>query len=179
MVVRLREPERRGSRSYSRNSRLDVSDTHFDLRNVLEQVFDDLRYIPESEIEFRTDIQGSSLMYSDRARIHTLLRNLIGNAVKYRRTDGTRAFVSFSLRRSKGQFVIEIADNGEGIAEESLPKIFDMFYRGSTTGTGTGLGLYICRQITDKLNGTIGVSSQKGSGTTFTVNLPDKENHIA
>jgi signal transduction histidine kinase len=67
---------------------------------------------------------------------------------------------------------IDVIDNGEGISESSINKIFDMFYRGSTNSAGTGLGLYICKEIAEKMNGIISVTSQKGEGSTFSLTLP-------
>ena len=66
-----------------------------------------------------------------------------------------------------------ISDNGEGIRESYIEKIFDMFYRASNTSSGSGLGLYICREVLKKLNGTISVKSEEGKGTSFTVMVPN------
>jgi signal transduction histidine kinase len=69
---------------------------------------------------------------------------------------------------------ITIEDNGQGIAEEHLDKIFEMFFRVRQNGTGSGLGLYIVRETLDKLGGDISVSSTLGKGTIFTVKIPSE-----
>ena len=69
---------------------------------------------------------------------------------------------------------IRISDNGEGIPSNELPKIFDMFYRGSESSQGSGLGLYIVKNAVNKLSGHIYVTSEEGMGTTFTVELPNE-----
>ena len=65
-----------------------------------------------------------------------------------------------------------VKDNGQGIAEKHLDKIFNMFYRASEGGGGSGLGLYIVKETVDKLNGKIQVLSELGKGTSFSIVLP-------
>ena len=72
---------------------------------------------------------------------------------------------------------MQITDNGEGIDAQHLDKIFTMFYRGTTSSVGTGLGLYICKEIANKLNGQLKVESTIGVGTTMTITLPEIERH--
>jgi signal transduction histidine kinase len=68
-------------------------------------------------------------------------------------------------------------DNGKGIESAYLDKIFDMFFRASADSYGSGLGLYITRQVVKKLNGTIRVQSEPGQGTEFVITLPNL--HVA
>jgi signal transduction histidine kinase len=63
-----------------------------------------------------------------------------------------------------------------GISQKNLPRIFEMFYRGSSEVPGTGLGLYICKEIIEKLNGTISAKSEVGKGTTVKLQLPAQPN---
>lgn len=65
-----------------------------------------------------------------------------------------------------------VADNGIGISERNLPKIFDMFYRATSSVAGTGLGLYICKEMITKLGGSITLESQLGIGTTVKIYIP-------
>lgn len=67
---------------------------------------------------------------------------------------------------------IWVEDNGEGIAREYQERIFEMFYRGSNTSTGSGLGLYITKEAVEKLNGKIELTSEAGKGSTFTIMIP-------
>lgn len=76
------------------------------------------------------------------------------------------------MRRDQESMHIEIQDNGEGISEKHLSKVFDMFYRATTTSVGTGLGLYICKEIVAKLKGSISLISEVGKGTTVTIQIP-------
>ncbi|MDL5047623.1 HAMP domain-containing sensor histidine kinase [Oscillatoria amoena NRMC-F 0135] len=66
------------------------------------------------------------------------------------------------------------ADNGIGISEDNLGRIFDMFYRATEQSDGSGIGLYIVKNAVEKLDGTINVQSKPGEGTTFIIQLPDQ-----
>ena len=99
---------------------------------------------------------------------------LINNAIKYSKTSSS---ISISTRKNKKHAVIEIKDNGVGIAEKDLPHIFDRFYRADSARNkndidGFGLGLSIAKSIVDLHKGEIKVKSRPGKSTTFTVILP-------
>lgn len=118
---------------------------------------------PEEFVRVNADDEG----------LHTILSNLVDNAVKYTPTGG-RVVVRW---RSDGNFVtIQVEDNGAGIAEEHQGRIFERFYRVDKARSrelgGTGLGLSIVKHITHVFGGTIDVESQPGQGSVFTVRLP-------
>jgi two-component system NtrC family sensor kinase len=77
------------------------------------------------------------------------------------------------IKNQGSMFIIEVMDNGEGISERNQKKVFDMFYRASSSSQGTGLGLAMCQEIVKKLNGEIKLTSQLGEGTTITLILPN------
>ncbi|MFM1877001.1 MAG: hypothetical protein RL266_2738 [Bacteroidota bacterium] len=156
---------------YSRNSRLELNLSTFNLEKMIQTIFDDLRYANADQVQFDLQFETSSDIYSDHYRLNTILKNFIGNAVKYRRNIED-SFVRVHVFEVNNAIQIDVIDNGEGISESSMNKIFDMFYRGSTNSAGTGLGLYICKEIAEKMNGTISVTSQKGEGSTFSLTLP-------
>ena len=88
-------------------------------------------------------------------------------------TDDTReCAINISVTRENNRTRLEVSDNGDGIPPEFLPRVFDMFYRAHKKARGPGLGLYIVKHIVDKLNGTVGISSQKDAGTTVIILLP-------
>ena len=108
----------------------------------------------------------------DATSVGVLFENLLDNAVKYNRPGGT---VRVAARACDGELVVEVRDSGRGIAPEALPQLFAEFYRGAPAGSGvagSGLGLAICRRIASGMGGTIGVESEPGRGSTFTVRLP-------
>ena len=108
----------------------------------------------------------------DRDRIEQVLVNLVDNAVKY--GDGRRVVVAVDGSTSGVQ--ISVSDTGPGIPPGDLERIFDKFYRGdpnlTTAPSGTGLGLYIARELVERMGGRIDVRSEAGEGTTFVVELP-------
>jgi PAS domain S-box-containing protein len=119
-----------------------------------------------------TDMQATG----DEARLERVLDNLITNAIKYS-PDGGAVVVSLAqeMRGEQRWAVVVVRDQGLGIPENELPHIFEPFRRASNvsgTISGTGLGLASVRQIIEQHGGTISVSSQEGSGTTFVIQLP-------
>ena len=114
-----------------------------------------------------------SPVFVDRNRMLQVLTNLCSNAIKATATDGT---ICFRVTQQEHSVLIAVEDNGAGIASEDLPKLFQKFSQvGSLTATrqfGTGLGLTVCKELTELHGGRIDVRSQLGRGTTFTVLLP-------
>ncbi len=108
----------------------------------------------------------------DEDKIQQVLTNLIDNAAKYSE-DGT--VVTITTGTSDGKVFIKVRDEGVGIKEEDIPKLFQKFSRLENHLTsktqGNGLGLYITKQITEKMSGEINVTSKIGEGTTFDVNF--------
>ena len=160
---------------YSRNSRLNQKLENFDFRRMTELIFEDLRYLAGPDFSFKIEISGPNEIYSDSYRVNTVMRNLISNSVKYRRKNMPNAEVMVKVRHEPKSVYIDVIDNGEGIPQSSLPRVFEMFYRGTKTSVGTGLGLYICKEVIEKLNGKIRIQSTQGNGTKVTIELPTKK----
>jgi signal transduction histidine kinase len=101
-----------------------------------------------------------------------LLLNLLTNAIKYNVHAGS---IRVSLQRSDDELLLAVKDSGRGIPPESLPHIFNRFYRVpdmEVSTTGTGLGLVIAKRIAENHQGAIEVESEHGKGSTFTLRLP-------
>lgn len=157
---------------YSRNARLKVKPEEFDVVGMVREIFDSLRFSVSGDIQLIVSPDQPFLISADRARIKVVLNNIISNSVKYRRKDIEMPFVRVTIDRSKTDYIFKVEDNGEGIPRQSREKVFDMFYRASTSTSGTGLGLYITREIITKLNGAIGLETDEGKGTKVTVRIP-------
>jgi NtrC-family two-component system sensor histidine kinase KinB len=114
----------------------------------------------------------------DRDRIEHVFDNLITNAIQHTSAGGT-IHLSAAADGDHARFLV--ADTGEGIPAEDLPRIFDKFYRIATTrhSGGAGLGLAIVREIITAHGGQIDVASEAGKGTTFTFTLPTGERELA
>jgi signal transduction histidine kinase len=161
---------------YSRNARLEVTFENFDIAVIIETIFEDLKFSTSDNFKFDYSVSGKTMIHSDKSRIEILLKNLIGNAVKYQRKDIENPFVLVEFNQNENEEIqFSISDNGEGIPEKHLANIFDMFYRASSSGQGTGLGLYICKEIATKLNATIEIQSQQNEGTTVQLSIPVKK----
>ena len=108
--------------------------------------------------------------------IHQVIYNLTDNAVKYTPPGGA---VQVSLSRESGEVVLTVADNGVGIPEADLPRIFERFYRvdkaRSREAGGTGLGLSIVSDTVKRRGGTVEAANRTGGGSVFTVRWPRME----
>ena len=159
---------------YSKNARLEVAKEAIDFRELVNEVNEDLKYMEGAEkIKFIFDLDEAAVVYSDRKRIKILLSNLLGNAIKYHNLNQDEPFIKISTHLQSAKLAkLCIEDNGIGIAKEHLEKVFDMFYRASYKSAGSGLGLYIVKEIVQKLQGTISVDSELNKGTKFNILLP-------
>ena len=123
-------------------------------------------------------VEGASATVSvPMSRLKELLFNLMGNGIKYSENGGT---VSTRIAIQDGKAVISVQDNGIGIPEEDQSRVFERFYRvekgRARKNGGTGLGLAIVKHITQLYGGTVGLESEVGKGSTFTVTLPLSQN---
>jgi len=155
---------------YSRNARFDVEHIELDLNTILQQITTDLQHL--APIRFDIQFETSAIVTSDKFRLITILKNTISNAVKYRKQNHTDCFVNIKVSKEDNFTIIRVEDNGIGISEKSLPKIFDMFFRATSSVAGTGLGLYICKEMITKLGGAINLDSKLGEGTKVTIKIP-------
>jgi two-component system, OmpR family, phosphate regulon sensor histidine kinase PhoR len=127
----------------------------------------------ERRIRLHSELRPQVSMRGDRAQLGLLLSNLLDNALRYTPAKGT---VCVRLDATESRAVIQVSDTGQGIPARELSRVFERFYRvdkarARQTG-GTGLGLAIVRHVAEAHGGTVGVDSELGRGSTFTVSLP-------
>lgn len=138
--------------------------------DILEDIEADL---PESinnlDNFIKKNFQITSIEYS-KAGLRTILYNLLSNAIKYKSADRPLE-ISISTQKEDKFIILTVADNGLGIPDHQLPKLFSMFTRFHTHVEGTGIGLYIIKRVIENNGGKIEVSSQLNKGTTFKVYL--------
>ena len=148
---------------------LDAPET-VEVAPVLEQVMRMMSLLAQekgTELTYR--MEGNCRVSATKGEVHQVIYNLTDNAVKY---SGKNGKVRVELRHEDHDVVLTVADNGPGIPEEDLPKVFERFYRvdkaRSRAAGGTGLGLSIAKYIMEKLDENITVASELGKGTIFT-----------
>jgi PAS domain S-box-containing protein len=160
--------------NFSRNTRLEIKKELIQFDAIIEECIQNHMYMENAaRVKPIVEIAPNIEFYSDPSRINILLSNLISNAIKYQRTEPElESFFKVQIESSGSGVLITVSDNGKGIGEEYLNQIFEMFFRASEDSYGSGLGLYITKQVVEKLGGKITVNSKIKEGTTFTVFLP-------
>lgn len=156
------------------NKRKELDIEEIDFANEIKKIVDSFsQQIHQSSIQVEQHIFQNQPFYSDLFRIKLLLQNIISNAIRYHDEQKSKRLISITAEVTTGQCVLRIRDNGVGIPQDSLDKIFDLFYRASAEIKGTGLGLYIAKAACDKIKGKITVDSMPKEYTSFTISLPD------
>ncbi|WP_052958708.1 PAS domain S-box protein [Maribacter thermophilus] len=162
---------------FSRNRNLEVNLSKIDFHDLIDEVLESLWYLKNIRgITFVKEVKNNIPFVSDKKRVLVLLNNLVSNAIKYHDTDKDNPTVWINITTSQQNAVIEIKDNGPGIEKELQNKIFDMFYRVSSKVMGSGIGLYIVKEILNKLEGSISVESSPNKGSSFVITIPNKTN---
>ncbi|MDF9795799.1 PAS domain S-box-containing protein [Catalinimonas alkaloidigena] len=158
---------------YSRNANQDLKHDHIEFQPLVEEIFESMAHL-ENAAKIRPVIQVEQdyPFLTDAHRLKVVLNNLVSNAYKYSSTHRRDCFIEVKVKVSPVKATIHVKDNGQGIGESHIEKIFDMFFRASEGQTGTGLGLYIVKETLDKMQGSIHVVSELGQGTSFVVNIP-------
>ena len=160
---------------YSQNDRADVRIETIDLKALIDDCLGRLQYISGyDQMIKQINMVGSDPFYSDRFRVSIILINLFSNSIKYCDEHKEHNLLRIKASITSEKTTIEVTDNGIGISISRLPLIFNMFYRGTERSDGAGLGLYIVKEVVEKLGGTIAVESQPDLLTTFTVTLPNR-----
>ncbi len=129
----------------------------------------------KTQLIFKDKYHTPTMVYADREKIRQVMINLIQNSIKYGKENGSTSIKVFELHE---QFLIEVTDNGMGIGEKHLSRLFERFYRLDTHRSrkegGTGLGLAIVKHILEAHQQTISVRSTPNIGTTFAFTLQKK-----
>ncbi|RLD72743.1 MAG: hybrid sensor histidine kinase/response regulator, partial [Bacteroidetes bacterium] len=147
--------------------------THID--NSLELLINTAK---EKNISINQNISQNIFLYADKEMLSVIIRNLISNAIKFTHKGGEiKIYTKINRDKPADQFVeITVEDNGKGMNDDSLGKLFQIDQNISSKGTegekGTGLGLVLCKEFIEKHEGTIHVESEVEKGSKFIVTLP-------
>lgn len=147
----------------------------FNIRELIDPVVEVYNFIAEEKgLSIQTEVDEELIVRADFNRISQVLANLLDNAIKYTPDKGLPILVQAGI--SDSATVINVTDQGQGIAEKELSKIWDRLYRGAKTSgdttKGLGLGLSQVKAILQAHNGRVEVESQPGKGTTFRIYFP-------
>lgn len=158
---------------FARNARHEVHLGEIDWMQVISSCFHRLEYLdPDKQFNCDIILHTEAPFFSDGARLQVILTNLLSNAMVFKAVEPPYT-VNIEVRTTGVDATITIKDNGIGMPEHILPRIFDMFYRGHEKSHGAGLGLYIVREILAKLRGSVMVTSKEREGTSVTVIVPN------
>lgn len=158
---------------YSRNARNEIHLGEIDWHQIIDTALKKVDHLdPEHKVQKHTSLITYIPAFSDGNRIAVILTNILSNAFSFSKP-GREPKVSIQIMVSQTECRISVEDNGIGIPPDILPNVFTMFYRGTETSRGAGLGLYITREIVNKLGGKINIYSMRDVGTRVTVQLPN------
>ena len=138
---------------------------------TIKEAISEMSFLIENHIITFNTPHEELLMEFDKIEIKRVLKNLLNNAFAYTKKDGQ---IEINLQKQDNMVIIEVKDNGKGIEPENIEKIFDSYFSTSKKmrKVGTGLGLFLTKQIIEKHGGTIKVTSKINKGSTFSFSLP-------
>lgn len=164
---------------FSKNKRLELDLKEIDFKTLVQQSREDHEYADKAlNIYTEVEVIQEEKFVSDPRRISMIINNLLSNAIKYSDESKEKQWIRIKVIVAENVASIEVKDNGQGISQEHLNKIFTMFYRATSSSTGSGLGLYILKETVEKLNGKVALHSQLKEGTTVTVVVPDMSDQL-
>ncbi|MGC4023493.1 MAG: ATP-binding protein [Cyclobacteriaceae bacterium] len=159
-----------------RVDKMAVTIERIDIQSLIDNEIGALKNYPNADnILFEHNHSIQAELFSDALRVRTIVSNILSNGVKYSDFKKDVPAIHIETIVDEENFILVFSDNGIGIADENIEKIFDIFYRATDEASGTGLGLHIVKDTVKRLKGTIEVKSHLGSGTQFKVSLP---NHL-
>ncbi len=152
------------------SGKLELCKTSFSIKDLVDQCYKELEPIAKNknisfEVVYELDDDRTCVL-ADRAEIKRVITNLCGNALNYTNKNGK---ISILTKTQNGDLIFSVTDNGNGIPKEDIPNLFKRFSQGTTRkrSTGTGLGLYLSRQIIEAHGGKIWVDSKLDKGSEF------------
>lgn len=159
---------------FSVDHKLNLHFTQFDLWTLVNEVIESLEH-QNTKIKLENQVAPGFEVLSDAKRLKIALSNLVSNAIKYHDDRKALQYIQISALHKKGKIEIKVIDNGIGMSADTVDKVFNMYFRGSNNTAGSGLGLYITREMLLKIKADVCVESVAGKGSTFTIRLPAKK----
>ena len=158
---------------FSGNKRERVEKTLLDAKYLYDKALGGISGINQVDtVQFLFKSEIAQPMLADEGRMVQMIKILLDNGVNFKDTSKGTCWVKTTFYEKEDAYLFTVKDNGIGIAPEEGDKIFQMFYRGSNKSNGSGLGLYLLKEITKKLNGKVSYTSVQGEGSEFNVEIP-------
>lgn len=158
----------------SRNNRTVITPAKIKFKKTIRETLTSLKYMKNAEkINVTVEMDKKVDFYSDRHRIKVIFMNLISNAIKYQVEENNNPYLYISIKCNEDFAEISFRDNGIGIEDKYKSKVFDMFFRGTILSNGSGLGLYIVKEIILKLEADLDLVSEVKVGTTISLRIPN------
>ncbi len=160
--------------SRSQTGRMEFSPEYIEMVKMINEVVDLMSDTAlQKSITISCNLPKNAVAFADKAMVGTILRNLVTNALKFSLPGGK---IKIAAEQKKDELILSFADNGIGINNNNIKKLFRIEEGFSTPGTnnekGTGLGLILCKEFVEKHGGKIWVESKPGKGSTFYFSLP-------
>jgi signal transduction histidine kinase len=160
--------------SRTQTNTIDFAPQDLDLRALVEGNINLLHVVAQNKlIVLSNEVDPAIRVYADCNMLNSILRNLVSNAIKFTRSNGV---IGIRAQQRNGEVVVKVIDNGIGMSEDTMGRLFRLDTYHTTPGTanekGNGLGLILAKEFVEKNGGTIGVESEEGKGTTFHFTLP-------
>ena len=160
------------------SGKLTLCKTNFPIKDLITQCYDELKPLADKKniaFKLECDIDDKVEILADKAELKRVIINLCGNAVNYTNKDGE---IQIIAKAQSGDLIFSVVDNGNGIPKEDIPHLFNRFSQGTSRkrSTGTGLGLYLSRQIIEAHGGKIWLDSKLNKGSEFTFLLTNVVN---
>ena len=162
---------------YSKNNRIELKPEPINVEKVANQAIEENMFnddkIKLSVFHELSGKRNQNEFYTDRLRLKILLKNLISNAINHKDENKPECKVKVHCFTGEKDLKIKVTDNGMGMSADIQNRIFNLFFIGNPKSKGSGIGLYIVKEILAKLKGQISFETQAGKGTTFTVEIPE------
>ena len=158
--------------AFSRNSKVEPHYQNENVSELLDGIIQDHSYMKGiGDIQFEIDISCKEII-TDHQRLSVILSNLISNAIKYHDSEKEKQWIKLSCYCDEMNVVFKVEDNGQGIEEENLSQLFNMYYMVNAMERSSGIGLYILKDTLKLMHGNIEAKSTVGEGSCFTIYLP-------
>jgi signal transduction histidine kinase len=160
---------------FGKNSKKIIEDESINLEQTLSEVMSEFQqhHSNFAKVDVSSKVRTSGVFYSDPGRLQLILHNTIKNALDYCDLKKSSRVVSIEMQSDADKAMIEIFDNGIGIAPTYVDNVFDIFFRGTDLSKGPGIGLYTAREAATKLGGIISLNSEYGVGTSVKIEVPN------